>query len=87
VLQNIKATQAHFHLGFEEIYFVLDGCIMLALYDPGTDKFSEYLLEAHELMVIHRNIHHKVITASRENRLVVISVPGFDPDGHVSDKF
>jgi len=88
VVQNIRTTKPHFHLGFEEIYFVLDGCITLGLYDPCTDKFSEHLLESHELMVIQPNIHHKVIAASSQNRLIVVSVPGFNPnDEHVSDKF
>ena len=85
---NIKPTQAHYHQNFEEIYFVQDGHITLGLYGPKEDKYSEYILEAHELMVIAPGIHHKVITASEKNRLCVICLPGFDPnDEHLSDKF
>jgi hypothetical protein len=31
VVQNIRTTHGHYHLRFEEIYFVLDGCITLGL--------------------------------------------------------
>lgn len=88
VVLDIRPTQAHYHRGFEEIYFVLDGSVTLGLYDPGTNKFSEHLLETHELMVIAPGVHHKVIAASEQNRLSVLSLPGFDPrDEHISDKF
>jgi hypothetical protein len=57
-------------------------------YDPGVEKFSEHLLEPHELMVIAPGIHHKVMCASEKNRISVICLPGFDPnDEHMSDKF
>jgi mannose-6-phosphate isomerase-like protein (cupin superfamily) len=88
VVLNIKATRAHYHIGFEEIYFVLDGYITLGLYDPKADNFSEVVLETHELMVIKPGIHHKVVAASMKNRIAVISLPGFDPnDEHLSEKF
>lgn len=84
---DIKPTQAHYHLGFEEIYFVLYGHITLSLYDPKADRFSEHMLEAHELIVIAPGIHHKVVASSEKNRLSVICLPGFDPnDEHLSDK-
>jgi len=85
---NSKPILAHFHQNFEEIYLVLDGSITLGLYDPNTDKFSEHILLAHELMVIAPGIHHKVMSASEQNRILVICLPGFDPnDEHLSDKF
>ena len=85
---NIKPTQAHYHMSVEEIYFVIDGCITLGLYDPRKDQFTEQVLEAHELMVVAPGIHHKVLAASESNRLSVISIPGFDPnDEHISNKF
>ncbi len=86
IVLNIKPTKPHYHMSFEEIYFVLDGNISLGLYDPKLDKFSECLLEANELMVIAPGIHHRVMAASEENRLCVICLPGFDSkDEHVSD--
>jgi mannose-6-phosphate isomerase-like protein (cupin superfamily) len=85
---DIMPTQAHFHRGFEEIYFVMDGSITIGLYDPKENKFSQTYLEANELLVIGPDIHHKVIAASSKNRLCVICLPGFDPnDEHLSEKF
>lgn len=84
---DIKPTKAHFHLGFEEIYFVMDGILMVEFYDPAEDKISLLELGANELMVFTPGVHHRVVSASEKNRLCVISLPGFDPrDEHLSDK-
>lgn len=83
---NIKPTTAHFHLGFDEIYFVLDGFITLKLYNSETKEIMEQQLESNELCVITKGIHHRIVKASPENRLCLITVPGFDPtDEHLSD--
>ena len=83
---NIKPTTAHFHLGFDEIYFVLDGFITLKLYNSETKEIMEQPLESNELCVITKGIHHRIVKASPENRLCLITVPGFDPtDEHLSD--
>ncbi len=88
VVVDIKPTRAHFHTQFDEIYFVVDGSITLGLYDPETKCTHEVELEANELQLIASGIHHKVISSSIKNRLVVLSVPGFDPnDEHKSDEF
>lgn len=84
---DIKRTHPHFHKGFDEIYFVLDGNLLLRLYDPATDKITEIRLGPNELCVITRGIHHVVAEASEKNRLCVLTVPGFDvTDEHPSDK-
>lgn len=84
---NIRNTQAHYHLSFEEIYFVLEGTIQLKLYDPTQDKVWVQELAANELIVLAPGVHHGIVQASEKNRLCVITVPGFDPeDEHLSDK-
>ncbi len=86
--QNIGPTLAHYHLGFEEIYLVMDGWITIALYEPNSGAMSEHVLKANELVVIAPNTHHKVVSASSKNRLIVICLPGFDAhDEHVSNVF
>jgi mannose-6-phosphate isomerase-like protein (cupin superfamily) len=74
---NILPTKAHYHKGFDEVYFVLDGYIHLKLYDPGTNKIMEQILNSNELCVITKGIHHGIIESSKQNRLCVITVPNF----------
>ena len=84
---DIKPTQAHYHKTFDEIYFVLDGEILIKCFDPNGDKIWIERLIANELIVITKGIHHRVIEASNKNRLCVISVPPFHADDeHPSDK-
>jgi len=86
VAQDIKPTVAHYHKGFDEIYFVLDGSVNLKFFDPVTEKIWTQELAADELCVIGKGIHHKVIEASDKNRLCVITVPRFEEsDEHLSD--
>ncbi len=83
---NIGRTTAHYHLGYDETYFVLDGTLELKLYDPSTRITSTHRLGANELCVITKGIHHQVVHASPANRLCIISVPAFDlADEHLSD--
>jgi mannose-6-phosphate isomerase-like protein (cupin superfamily) len=75
---NIRQTVGHYHTGFDEIYFVLDGRLVIKFYDPNTDKFEEHELHRNELVIISKGIHHKVIKSSDRNRLCVITVPKYD---------
>ena len=87
VAHDIEPTDAHYHLGFDEIYFVLDGRLELRFYDPSEDRTWSQALGPDELCVITRGIHHVVTEAPRPNRLCVITVPRFDPeDEHLSDR-
>lgn len=84
---NIGPTTAHWHAGFDEIYFVLDGEIELQLHDPATNATTTPRLGANELCVIPRGTHHRIVTASAENRLSVLTMPRFDPaDEILSDR-
>ncbi len=84
---NIGVTTAHYHLGFDEIYFVLDGELLLHLFDPASEEKKEVKLVAGELCVITKGIHHQVVEATPENRLCVITMPAFEMgDEHVSNK-
>ena len=38
VALDIRPTKGHYHRGFDEIYFVLDGSLTLRLHDPATRK-------------------------------------------------
>jgi mannose-6-phosphate isomerase-like protein (cupin superfamily) len=83
---DIRETVAHFHKTFDEVYFVLDGEISLAMHDPATGKTTEQRLGADELCVITKGVHHKVVRSTTKNRLCVICVPHFDPsDEHKSE--
>lgn len=83
---NILPTTGHYHTTFDEIYFVLDGELSLALHDPQTKKTWTERLTANELCVVSKHIHHRITQASPTNRLCVISVPQFRPDDeHTSD--
>lgn len=84
---NIEPTTAHYHKQFNEIYFVLDGDILLKLYNPETHEYTDQKLGENELCVITKGIHHKIVEASKENRLCVISVPYFNGDDeYISEK-
>jgi mannose-6-phosphate isomerase-like protein (cupin superfamily) len=81
---DIKPTKAHYHRGFDEIYFVLDGSLRLQLHDPVTERTWTETLNANELLVISKGLHHKVMEASAANRLCVICSPPFDPQDETS---
>jgi mannose-6-phosphate isomerase-like protein (cupin superfamily) len=87
VAHNIGPTKAHFHTGFDEIYFVLDGDLLLKTYDPATGKIEQLSLSANELCVISRGIHHVIVSSSSKNRLCAITIPCFNAaDEHPSDR-
>ena len=83
---DIRPTTAHYHKGFDEVYFLLDGSVVLQLHNPKSGETSEQALAANELCVISKGIHHKVSSSSARNRLCVITMPRFDPsDEHFSE--
>ena len=83
---DIRPTTAHYHTGFDEVYFVLDGELVLQFFDPESGERIEQKLAANELCVITKGTHHKVTESSATNRLCVITVPRFDAsDEHPSD--
>ena len=75
---DIRKTIPHFHRGFDEIYFILDGELELKFHDPETGKTWIESLKANELCVIRKGVHHAVVNASERNRLSVVTVPYFD---------
>ncbi len=84
---DIRPTKAHYHKGFDEIYFVLDGDLILKVYNPETGESIEQKLGKNELCVITKGIHHKIIESSANNRLCVITVPRFNAaDEYLSEK-
>lgn len=83
---DIKPTIAHYHPGFDEIYFVLDGWILVRTYDPELDQYYEQRLEQNELVLMPKGMHHVIAEASESNRLCVLMIPGFT--GEIpSDRF
>ena len=83
---DIRPTTAHYHTGFDEVYFVLDGDLVLQLYDPESNEIAEQKLAANELCVITKGIHHKITKSSAGNRLCVITMPRFEAgDEHLSE--
>src|SRR4051812_4266530 len=65
---DIKPTKAHFHRTFDEIYFVLDGSITLRLHDTASGETWTEKLNANELLVINKGLHHGIVDASASNR-------------------
>jgi len=76
---DIRPTKAHYHQTFEEIYLVLDGSLTLALHDPANNSTREVELQANELCLINKGLHHVIKSASPKNRLCIITHPHFDP--------
>ena len=86
IAENIGPTRAHFHREFDEIYFVLDGNITIQTFDPASGVRSEQSLNANELCILTKGTHHKVSSASSENRLCVLSAPRWiASDEHASE--
>ncbi len=76
---DIRPTVPHYHLRFDEIYFVMEGDLTLQLHDPDTKRTWDQKLGENELCVITRGVHHGVKSASRRNRLCAICAPPFEP--------
>ena len=77
ICPNIKPTIAHYHPGFDEIYFVLDGWIHIKTYDPKTATYAEQRLGQNEMALFPMGMHHVITEASDVNRLCVLMIPGF----------
>lgn len=83
---DIRSTKPHYHNEFDEVYLVLDGELVLRLYDPRCGRTTDQRLAANELCVITRGIHHRIVESSDKNRLCVLAVPCFNAsDEHLSD--
>jgi len=80
VLVDLEPTKAHYHKGFDEIYFVLDGNISVKFYDPQREKTWSELLKANELCIIPKGIHHRIVETSEKNRLCAICLPCWSAD-------
>ena len=78
LLVDVHSTVAHYHTGFDEVYFVLDGSLSVRLFDPEAQETTEHLLSAHEACVIPKGVHHQIRTASFHNRLCVLCLPHFN---------
>lgn len=87
VVVDVRTTKAHYHAGFDEVYFVLDGSMNVRLFDPRTNAVAEHLLGEHEACVIPKGVHHRITSASYRNRMCVLCIPRFDAKDEVaSDK-
>lgn len=83
---DIRPTKAHFHDTFDEIYFVLDGALTLRTYDPSSGKREDLRLQANELCIVAKGVHHQITESSEMNRLCVICLPRWMADDeHLSD--
>jgi mannose-6-phosphate isomerase-like protein (cupin superfamily) len=86
LVRDIRVTVPHYHEGFEEVYFVLEGTMTVRLYEPESREMCDVELRKHELCVIPRGVHHQVVRSSYESLLCALSVPRFDrSDEHSSD--
>jgi mannose-6-phosphate isomerase-like protein (cupin superfamily) len=79
VAVDIGPTLPHFHRTFDEVYFVMEGDLTLQLHDPETRRTWQEKLGENELCLISRGVHHRVVSASRRNRLCAICSPPFVP--------
>jgi hypothetical protein len=70
---DIKPTHGHYHRTFAEIYGP-GRRLTLQFYDPPTTGSGPRIC-TNELAVISKDVHHKVIEASSQNRLCVLTVP------------
>lgn len=84
---DLEQMDAHYHNTFDEIFFVLDGDMKFEFYDPKTEKIWIEELTLNETIIVAKGIHHKVLRASENNRLFVVSIPPYHPDDeNPSDK-
>ncbi len=79
IIEGVSSTVGHFHRGFDEVYFELDGAITVEFYDPERGRQWREELKRGELCVIPKGLHHKIVAGSEGNRMCCICVPHFDP--------
>ncbi len=78
MLENVQETIGHYHRTFDEIYVVTAGSLKVAFFDPKADKRWVEQLDTDELCVIPKNLHHKILGGSTENKLLVVCIPRFE---------
>jgi len=84
---DLEQMDAHYHETFDEIFFVLDGDMKFEFYDPQKGNIWTVESSLNDLVIVKQGIHHKVLRASEHNRLLVVSIPQYDPDDeNPSDK-
>lgn len=84
---DMEQMDAHYHKTFDQIFFVLDGDMKFKFYDPQNGNTWTVESSLNDLVIVKEGIHHKVLRASEHNRLLVVSIPQYDPDDeNPSDK-
>ena len=84
---DMEQMDAHYHKTFDQIFFVLDGVMKFEFYDPANGNVWTVESSLNDLVIVKEGIHHKVLRASEHNRLLVLSIPQYDPDDeNPSDK-
>ncbi|MCZ6638396.1 MAG: WxcM-like domain-containing protein [Candidatus Dadabacteria bacterium] len=84
---DMEQMNAHYHKTFDQIFFVLDGDMKFEFYDPANGNVWTVESSLNDLVIVKEGIHHKVLRASEHNRLLVLSIPQYDPDDeNPSDK-
>jgi len=77
---DLEQMDAHYHRTFDEIFFVLDGDMKFEFYDPANGNVWTEESSLNDLVIVKKGIHHKVLSASEHNRLLVVSIPPYHPD-------
>ncbi|MCK5710293.1 MAG: WxcM-like domain-containing protein [Deltaproteobacteria bacterium] len=77
---DLEQMDAHYHKTFDQIFFVLEGDMKFEFYDPANGNVWTVESSVNDLVIVKEGIHHKVLRASEHNRLLVISIPQYDPD-------
>jgi len=77
---DLEQMDAHYHKTFDEIFFVLDGEMKFEFYDPANGNVWAEESSLNDLVIVKKGIHHKVLSASEHNRLLVVSIPPYHPD-------
>lgn len=74
VLANdLKPTKPHYHKKAIEIYWVLEGKIDVVVTKENNKQKVE--LKSGDLVVIEKEENHEVVSASKENKVIVINNP------------
>lgn len=84
---DLEQMDAHYHRTFDEIFFVLEGDMKFEFYDPQNGNIWTVESSVNDLVIVKKGIHHKVLRASENNRLLVVTIPPYHPDDeNPSDK-
>ena len=77
---DLGVMEAHYHSGFDEIFYLLEGSLECKFYDPKEDRTWTEELSVGDTLVVSKGVHHKLLKASEKNRLMVISIPPWHPE-------